>query len=188
MSAETVISTFKQYPTLILCGVLSVVVLVAIVVRGGGISDARERLDELTREGQRMDQNISHSVDLERHVAELRGMMGDVSARLVRSSELARNLQYFYRFESETGVSITSLDQRGRVEAGDDDEDDDGAYVPVRYELAIEGGFPDILEFVYRIENGRHFARFNQFEIVRGQRTDSMVMRMAMNLELLGRP
>lgn len=188
MNTDTLIGHFRQFPTIFVCGILSVVVLAGIFVRGSGLSDSRDRLEQVSAEGARMDRNIQNAVELEEQLAAIREITGEVAARIVRPAELARNLQYFYRLESESGVTIRALDQRGVPAADPDDEEaDDDAYVPVRYEIAVEGTYPDLLDFAYRIENGRHFSRFTQFEILRAQRTDSTTLQIAMNLELLGR-
>lgn len=187
MNAQTLIGHFRQYPILFICGFLSVGILAATYIRGMGLSETRDRLEQVARDGARMDDNVKNAVDLEAHLEAIREMTGEVSSRLVQPSELARNLQYFYRLESESGVTIRSLDQRGTPSRGGEDEEVP-VYVPLRYDIAIEGTYADLLDFVYRLENGRHFARFTQFEIIRGQQGGSTVLQMAMNLELLAQP
>ena len=186
MNISTIIARFRQFPTLFICGISSIVIILAIFVRGSGLTDARTELQQVEREGSRIDENIKNALDLERHLTDLRDLTEEVSARLVNPAELARNLQYFYRLESESGVSITDLTQSGTPSPPK--EGDLPEYVPVRYDIAVEGYYPNLLEFIHRVESGRHFARFTQLEIVRAQRTDSSAVRLAINLELLGRP
>jgi hypothetical protein len=186
MNISTIIARFRQYPTLFVCGLCSIVIILFIVARGSGLSDARTELQQMEREGARIDENIKNALDLERHLADLGELTEEVSVRLVNPAELARNLQYFYRLESESGVSITDLTQRGTPSPPTEGEAPE--YVPVRYDIAVEGNYPNVLEFIYRVESGRHFARFTQMEIVRAQRPDSSAVRLAINLELLGRP
>ncbi len=186
MNISTIIARFRQYPTLFVCGLCSIVIILAIVVRGSGLSDVRTELQQMEREGARIDENIKNAVDLEQHLAALGELTDELSVRLVNPAELARNLQYFYRLESESAVSITDLTQRGTPSPPTEGEPPE--YVPVRYDIAVEGYYPNVLEFIHRVESGRHFARFTQMEIVRAQRTDSSAVRLAINLELLGRP
>ena len=186
MNLNNITARFRQYPTIFFCAALSLITLVAIFVRGTGLSEARAELEQVARESARIDGNIKNAVDIEEHLTALQEITEEVASRLIIPAELARNLQYFYRLETESRVRITDLNQRGT--ASTPAEGEQSTYLPVRYEIAVEGQYLELLEFLHRIESGRHFARFNQLEIVRAQRTDSSAMRLAINLELLGRP
>ena len=186
MNLNSITARFRQYPTIFICGILSLMTLVAIFVRGAGLSEARTELEQAARDAARIDGNIKNAVDIEKHLTALKEVTEEAASRLIISAELARNLQYFYRLEAESRVRITDLNQRGP--ASIPEEGSQPTYLPVRYEIAVEGQYLELLEFLYRIESGRHFARFNQLEIVRAQRTDSSAMRLAINLEVLGRP
>ncbi len=185
MSFNGLIAKGKERPTASVCAVLSVLLLLAVFVRAGALNDARESLDRISREGNRINDNIKNSLNIGEHLDAVQAVAQDVDARLVRPAELARNLQYFYRLEGQTGVRIASLDQRS-VAARGEDEEGAGVYVRVPYEMAVEGEFTDLLTFVHAIENGRHFARIRNFEIIRARQTESTLLSMAMNLELLG--
>ncbi len=186
MNLKELLIKGKQQPTFVACLILSIVLIAAIYMRGGEFSKAEERLNEVTREGTRIDDNIKNSVNLNSHLDSLRGISQDIKSRLIRPSELARNLQYFYRLESETGVAIASLNQRS-LPPRDKDENDDNTYVPVGYEIAVQGDYADLLAFMHAIENGVHFARINSFEAIRSQRQDdATMMSLSLNLELLG--
>ncbi len=186
MNLNVLIAKFREHPVILVCAVLSIGLAAAIFVRGGTLADVRRDLDRVSAEGERIDENIKNSSNLSRHLDSLRSITQDVDTRLIRPSELARNLQYFYRLESETGVRIASLDQRGVPAAGDNE--DERVYVSVPYEMSVEGEFRDIISFIHTIENGVHFVRIRNFEIIRARQTESTLLSLAIRLELLGRP
>ena len=184
MNFNTITTCFREYPTICVCVVLSVFLLAGVVVRSGNLSDARESLELASREGTRIDDNIKNSLNLSEHLDSLRAVSENVDARLIRPAELARNLQYFYRMESETGVRITALDQRSARSGGDDEEEN--VYLRVPYEMALSGEFGDVISFFHSVENGRHFARIRNFEITGSQRTETTALNMTLNIDLLG--
>ncbi len=181
MNASVLIDKAKERPIVFVCAVLSLILVVAVFVRSGELSDARTSLESASREGTRINDNIKNSLNIGEHLDSIRAITHDVDDRLVRPSELARNLQYFYRLEDETGVRIASLDQRAAAGG-------DSVYLRVPYEMAVEGDFVNLVTFIHAVENGRHFARIRNFEIIRARQTESTLLSMAINLELLGRP
>ena len=114
----------------------------------------------------------------------------EVEQRLVRASQLAINLQYFYKMEAESGVKI--LDVRQNPLPAGPRPGPRATYVGVPYSVSVQGTFTQTLSFLKRIENGRHFSRFLSVSYTKAGGTEAALtgelMNLTINLELLGQP
>jgi len=63
-------------------------------------------------------------------------------------------------------------------------------YIGVPYNVTVQGSFPHVMDFMRRLESGRHFARFNtlSFSKIAGADAGGDALSVAMNVELLGTP
>lgn len=198
MNANSLGTKFKTYPVAAIAGILALVVFGVLYFRWIGYPEQQRRLDDVSSEWLRMETNVfKNSVNLETHLANAEGISQDVSERLIRPSELARNYQYFYRMESLTGVKIESLQQ---VQAPPPAQPPAGAarraaaaapppaFSKVGYTMNVVGQFGDLLPFLHSIENGHHIARIKTFNLQRAAETESRMITISMQFDLLGHP
>jgi hypothetical protein len=118
---------------------------------------------------------------------------------LVHAGELAVNLRHFYELEAATGVKLVDLRQvdTGNVRIREKAEGPKnlGALQPVNFAVAIMGTYPQLIEFLQRLEGGDRFCR------VRGASFSPAVadgigltlgrpetLNLVLDLELLGTP
>lgn len=190
MNLQTLIGKFKTYPVASTAAFVSIILILAIYVRGMGISDLEERHDDARREWRRIDVNVKNSVNLETHLENAKAASQDVRERLIHPSQLALNYQYFYRLETSTGVRISIQQQETKPLglSGDDDEDAEALFSDVEYTMSANGQFSELLGFYHALENGRHFYQLNQFSLQRPSETEGREVELTMNFSLLGRP
>lgn len=188
MSKEKSSSGFlKKHPLSVGCAVLSVLLIAAIIYRRDAMPAAVSDLDDKTAKGERLAANITNSNQLNEQNEALAKANAVVAGRLVKASELAKNLQYFYRMEAETGTKYIELRQQASptaVKPGN-------AYLSVPYTMTVEGSFLQLVTLLRRLENGTHFCRILNTTITRGTGdpgTTVSPLTMTMNLELLGQP
>ena len=80
-----------------------------------------------------------------------------ISDRMIQVGQLADNLQYFYRLESETGIKILDLRQNAW------NQPPKGApktfFTPVGFQVNVQGEYPKLLDLLRRLETGEHYCR-----------------------------
>jgi len=186
-----ILKFLKRHAFAAVCCTLAVATAIAYVVRMDLLNQARTETELFQKEAENMKRNLRNATGLREHLADLNVLLAIVDARLVRAEDLASNLQYFYRLESETGAKILLLRQltSGTTDAAASKE----LYRPISYSLIVEGSFPQAMAFLTRLERGAHFNRTRTFTAQRGAtdsgggiRSGTVVVNL--NIELMGTP
>lgn len=172
------------------CGALSLVLLVASYLRSDRLSQLGGELKVKEAQGQQILENMSNGTGLAEQYEALTATTKELESRLVRSSERARNQQYFYRIESDTGVKEVNLQPSQTILSGQ--KGPKTLYTGVGYTISVKGSFRQILEFMDRLESGQHFFRLISATVSRdGQRgaaDATNTVTLTLNLNLLGLP
>jgi len=175
-----------------ICCTLAVATGVTYFIRIDLLDHARTETDLRQKEAENMKRNLRNATGLREHLADLNVLLSVVDARLVRAEDLASNLQYFYRLESETGAKILLL--RQLTAAGTEATAASKVpYRPIPYSLIVEGSFPQVMAFLTRLERGAHFNRTRVFTAQRGATDSAQGIRSGtvvvnLNIELMGSP
>lgn len=180
------LSVLKKHPLSIGCACLSVLLIAAIFYRREEVPTVSAAVEERTAKGERLSANITNSAHLTEQREALVQANAAVAGRLVKATELAKNLQYFYRLEAETGTKYTDLRQlptAAKLAPGT-------SYQPVPFALTVEGNYFQLVTFLRRLENGVYFCRILNSTLGRtGSDTlSNQQLTLNLNLELLGQP
>lgn len=167
------------------CGLLAVVLAVATYYRKDSLPEAQTLLDQRVKEGTRLDNNVRYGAQLTEQLATLTAAGREIQSHLVRGSELAGNLQYFYRLEAETGAKIIELRQNGVVPPPKGTK---ATYVGVSFTVSMQGDYPVVLDVLRRLENGNHFCRVTSVNVAPIGPDRATPLKLALGLELLGQP
>lgn len=188
---SSIAENFKKYPLRWVLAVVMVALLGAGYYRYSGIADIEESLAQKSTEGERLKANLANSALLKEQVDALDADLQQVNDRLVRAEDLAKNLQYFYKLEAETGVKLTDLRQ---LPLGQAPKGQGGAFTPVPYAVSVRGNFAQLIAFIRRLETGAFFCRLNIVSFSRngaGEQTASggegNLLNLTLNLDLLGK-
>lgn len=189
ISNEQIVGILKKNPVVSTAVIICVALAVAHYFRMDLIASAATQLDERTKEGQRLSANIKNSVQLPEQLSRVSAATKEVDNRLVRVGSLANNLQYFYKLEADTGVKLIDLRQ-----TTDSSRAAKTGRFPVSFALTLHGEYPQVLDYLRRVESGSHYCRVRSANVVpfdagagnSGLRTDSA--KLTLNLELLGVP
>jgi hypothetical protein len=182
----------KKYPLVISCGVLSVVLLAGSYIRSTRAGALSAQLKEKDDQGTAILNNIKNGTNLPEQFETLSAATKELESRLVRGAERARNQQYFYRIESDTGVKELSLQANapGRAQQ----RGPKPLYTGVSYTIAVQGDYRQILNFIGRLESGPLFYRLVSCSVAQ-QRSASVkeprgasTINLTLTLELLGLP
>jgi hypothetical protein len=160
----------------------------ALIFRHFDFAETQSAFDNSAAEGQKLESNIANAGQLEEQLKTLEVANSSIASRLVNPSDLAINLQYFYKLEAETGVKLVDthpIDSRALAKAGAK-----GLYTSVQYAVTLQGGYARTLTFLRRLEHGASFCR-----IISGSCTQAQAeqgkgggeISMSLTVELLGR-
>lgn len=179
-------SFFKKHPLSISCALLSLILAVVIVFRRGSLPSASSELEAKQSQGERLKTNVTNAQHLTEQIDTLTVANAKIASRLVRPSELAKNQQYFYRLEAETGTKYSELRPPS---TGSGVKGTMTNFVAVPYAVTVEGTYDQLLTYIRRLESGAAYCRIVSANFSRtGNDITSQNLVLALNLELLGLP
>lgn len=194
MNSQDIIKKLKLYPVASVAGIVTIALILAIYWRGMSHSAQQHRHEQAVEKWNQIEENVfKNSVNLETHLENAKLISHDVKERLIRSSELAKNYQYFYRFENSTGVKILTLQQQPTAprppgKKGNNEPKQKPQFSKVGYTMSATGGFHQTLAFLHAIEHGQHFFHLKEFALQRSNEAGSRDITITMNFDLLGTP
>jgi Tfp pilus assembly protein PilO len=189
MNGADLLALVKKYPIAFACGVVCLLCAVAFYFRMDAIDEARTAFEAKDKEAKAIAQNARHTSGLAEQVAEMQAAGKQIESRLMHATDLANNLQFFYRLEAETGVKL--VDARQNPIAAGKPGAAKPLYVPVSFSITLQGTYAQVWSFFRRLETGPHFAHFDRLALNKlgaGGKDASDQMNAVFTVELLGTP
>lgn len=185
MTNQEFIALSKKNPICLGCALATIGLVVALYFRDGEIPEAEAALTQKSAQSERLGLNIQHAAQLKEQSDALVAANKEIDARVVRPSQLGINTQYFYKIESDTGVKLMDLRQNtppAGAKAGK------GSFIPVSFNVTVQGTLPQILDFLRQVENGAHYSRVLTASFNGNPATRSAPLMLSLGLEFLGVP
>jgi hypothetical protein len=155
MTTAQLIALIKKNPISFGCGALCVVLIAIIYMRSDAVPDAKNQLAELTAQGEKLSANIEFSAKLTDQYKTLTTANQIINARLIKGSQLAQNLQYFYKLESDTNTKLTDLRQiPPPIKKGPPT-----TFTPVGFSIAVDCDYAKAIDVLRHLEDGEHYCR-----------------------------
>jgi hypothetical protein len=170
ISLKSIAGKLKQYPIVALAGLVSVLCLVAIFIRGADLQALETTLEESELEWDRIEGNMRRARGLEEQLEKLRELNHAVQERLLNPAEVAINYEYFFAIERQTGVRISNPNQGGPIDQARASAlgiPQLKSFVPISYSIGVEGSFPEILKFLTEMTHQQFFVRVSAFNVTR---------------------
>ncbi len=190
MTGADLIAFFKKQPIAVLGGLVVLLCVLDLYFRADARAETQTQFEAKEKELQIVDSNIRNGAALAEQTAAMQEAGRQFEARLIRASQLAVNLQVFYRLEAETGVKL--LDVQQSAIAAPPRNAPIKLYSPIPYSVSVQGAFDQVFDFVRRLETGPQFARFKQVTFIKatagGENTSADGMIVNFTLEFLGTP
>ncbi|MDA4133413.1 MAG: hypothetical protein OK454_09875 [Thaumarchaeota archaeon] len=185
MTGEELIAFVKKNMIVVACAVVTLALGFVIYYRTDALPDAEKVLIDKTKEGELLAANIEDSNQLKEQYTAMVAANQVINDRMIEMGQLADNLQYFYRLESETGTKLTDLRQLPWTPAPRNAAKLN--FTPIGFAVSAQGDYPKLLELLRRLETGEHYCRVLSCNlkpmdtVSRGGQ-----LQITLNLELLG--
>jgi hypothetical protein len=181
MNSADLVAFLKKHPIGVVCGLIAIICGVVLYLRSGNIAASQAELEASSAQAARMASNVKNASGLPEQVAEMQAFTKEVDGRLMKAGQLAVNLQYFYKLETENEVKLIGDPRQGSVGRAK------GQYTGVPFAVTVQGPFPNVMNFLNRVQNGRHFCHISSATFTKVGGTTGE-MNLSLNLELLGQP
>ena len=181
MSNAELASLIKRNPLRVACVVLALLSGAGVYFVNGQIEDATKLLEQKTAEGSRLAANVKNAAQLPEQLEMLTSAVKKIQGRLIRGSQLATNLQYFYRLETDSGVELIDLRQTSGTQPTK-------ANAGVGFAIAVKADYVTVLGCLRRLENGTHYCRVMTAAINGAGADRTGPVTLSLSLELLGQP
>lgn len=190
MTGADITALARKHPVGVTCLLLALASGVALYLRADAISLSQTEYEAKSSEAAKMISNVKNAPGLAEQVTEMQELGKELDARLVKASQLAVNLQYFYKLEADHGVKFLDVRQTtpARPARGPAPKT---IFTPVPFTLSVEGTYEQLVKFLGDLQNGRHLCRINSAVFNKpnsATNSASTPLTLALNLELLGQP
>jgi hypothetical protein len=185
MTNEALIALLKKNPVSVGCGALSLLLVAGLYFRSDAIPAAEAELAQKAAEAERFAQNIKFSEKLKEQLDAITAANKEIDSRIVRASQVGNNTQYFYQLESETGVKLIDFRPLSISAAAKGSK---ANFMPVGFNVSVQGSLPQILDFLRSLEGGTRFARVLTASLSGSPANRRGPLTLAVSVELIGLP
>jgi Tfp pilus assembly protein PilO len=184
MTSADLVALLKKHPIGFGCALLGIACGAVLYLRSGNLAASQAELEAKSAEVAKMTANIRNSSNLPDQVAEIQALTKEFEGRLLKASQLAVNLQYFYKLETENEVKLIDVRQ------GSLPKNAKTIYQGVPFIVSVQGTYVQVMNFLNRLQNGRHFCRINttNFTKTAVAGTSGSLVNLSITLDLLGQP
>jgi hypothetical protein len=162
-----ILDKLKQYPLAVASGVLLVLFVGVLFLRGDVVAELSAQEAELVARIRTIDGNIKNSKDLEQEVEALEAHVVSIDERLFNRQERAINTNFFYSFEDKIDILISSVSQLAVEDPAlsKDGPNELKLHSAILYDITVKGTFKEILGFIYEIHRVDPLIRVSDFQI-----------------------
>ncbi len=171
----------RKHPVGVGCLLVIIACGALLYLRSGNIIASQAELDASSAQAAKMSANVRNANGLSEQLSEIQALSKELDSRLMKASQLAVNLQYFYKLETENEVKLVDVRQ------GAFPRNTKTLYTGVPFNVSVQGPFTNVMNFLSRLQNGRHFCRINSANFTKAGASGGDIA-LALNLELLGQP
>lgn len=188
MTGDDIKNIGKKHPIGVACGALAIVCAVVLYFTSDTLDEKKGVYEDTAKKEKAITTNVTNFASLPEQTEAVQHAVKDIEGRLIHASQLAINLQYFYRLESETGVKMTEVHQ-GNTTAPRPGSGK-AAYTATSFAVNIQGTYKQVLDFIHRVENGQRIARFSSVSFTKasGENVAPDAFSVSMGIDFLSTP
>ena len=184
---NVILQRLKQYPFALLCGVLLLLSVFGLILRGGLGAELTAREGELAQRIRTIESNAKHAKDLESQVESMAGYVEAIAERLFKRDERALNTNFFYAFEDRGTIMVSFVRQL----SGEDPALAKGGphelklHSTLMYEITVQGMFNEVLALIYQLYRVDPLIRVSDFEVEKIDGIDAQAVGVEARLRVV---
>lgn len=183
MSNEELMAFLRKNSIVVACVAMIAAISFVLYYRSDKLPEAEKVLNEKTQQGQLLQANKEDANQLKEQYAALVADNEAIASRMIHAGQLADNMQYFYKLESETNTKLSDPRQNAVVLAKNAPKT---TFIPVGFSLTAQGDYPQLIDLLRRVENGEHYSRIITCNLKPVTEIRGGPLVMSVSLELLG--
>lgn len=180
IQGKDIVNGFKSYPVPASCFIIVLVALLSFYFRADLLTETADKLEGRNKELKKLKANIAASTQIDDQLAVLTKANEKFQATAMRVSELAKNPQYFYNLESQTGVTLSDVKQIVTSAPAKLAPD---AYFVIPFNITAEGEFKQLIKFMRTLEYSQNVSRVTSVSM---SPSLGSKLSMSVNMEVLG--
>jgi hypothetical protein len=185
MTTQELVALIKKRPVGFGGGVLSLALAAAIYFRGDAIPETETQLAEKSAVAERYTLNFTNSAQLKEQLEEMVAANKTIEARTIHASQLGLNTGLFHKLVKDTGVTLVSFQQTTSPTVGKPTKT---SFVPVGFNVSVQGSLVQVLEFLRALEGGAHYSRMLSANLSGNAANRTAPLTLSLSLEILGQP
>lgn len=186
MSNEELIAFLKKNVIAVACVAVCLAVAAGLYFRNDLLPEAEKTFSENAEKAALLAANIENMEQLKDQRAAIGSANQAMQDRMIRVGQLAENLQYFYKLESDTNAKLTDLRQNPLPPAGRNAAKTN--FIAIGFSLTAQGSYAQLMDLLRRIEGGEHYCRILTCNVHPTSEGRGGALTMVLSLELLGTP
>ena len=193
MKFEAFVEFVRKKLILTISGLILVVCASVYLLHMDKKADLDSEIEQLDIRMSAVLKNMKNSAGLEEDLVAVSELIEQLDTRLFDPLELATNYNYFYKIESNTGVSLSGLKQLEVKESETNKskrrmpKSTKNSYQKIRYHMNATGEYGQIVNFMRELEGGSSFYRLEKFRLSRPKESEGEALSMDVSFLVLGR-
>jgi hypothetical protein len=183
MTNEETLLFLRKNTISVSCAVVSILIGLVIYYRSDALPQAEADLAAKAHQGELLAANIEDSAQLKEQHAAMVASNNTISDRMIKVGQLAENLQYFYRLESETATKLTDPRQTPWTPPAKNAPKTN--FEVVNFAVTATGEYPQVIDLLRKLEDGEHYSRIVTCNIHPVSPMRGGPIAMALSLDLL---
>jgi hypothetical protein len=150
-----------EFPILFVCGILTPLIVVLLVMRGPKVTQFEQELSALEREWHNIQTNVERASGMETDIERLEQGLEVVRQRLMQVDNVAVNYEFFFDLERESGIALSRFSQAPATDGADLIPGADGMkhFTAIPYDLSMAGTLEQITGFLDLLDRQRYIVR-----------------------------
>ena len=188
MDISVILEKVKQYPIAVGAVLASILLALVFFLRKDNVPNLEVERDVFKAQWNAVLENDKRSVDLIDHVTTAKEASQDVRGRLMDRSQKAKNYQYFYQLEEQTGISLARIAQSDALPPANPPPGKPKItlFSPITYSISVAGEFQKVVKFLYEMEHGKYFTRVEKFSCGLSGNDALGTVQISLQMEVLG--
>lgn len=185
MTNAEFVDLVKRNPLRVIASTVAVLSGVGLYLITDRIEEATTTLSQKIAEGNRLAANVKSAAQLTEQYEALTAANKAIQDRAIQASQLANNLQYFYRLETESKIELLDLRQTtAAVSPARTNAKPNG----IGFSVAVKGDYRTLMGWLRRVETGPHYTRIMSASMAPAGVDRAGPITLAVALELFGQP